>query len=109
MGGMVVGILLTPISILYGDVQHALPMILQPLFYLTPIVYSVPKDGIMARLATINPISPLIMFTRELMTTGKVICLAPTVFITCVTVMLLLFGWLLYRVAMPHLVERISS
>lgn len=107
--GIMVGILLTPFNILYGDVQQGLPMILQPLFYLTPIVYSTPKTGVGAALAMINPISPLIRFTRELLTTGETICLGATSAITGVTVLLLLCGWILYRVAMPHLVERIAS
>lgn len=109
MAGMMVGTLLTPMSILYGDVQRALPMILQPLFYLTPIVYATPKTGIGSILATINPIAPPIRFTRELVTTGEVVCLQPTLIIAGATVVLLLIGWILYRVAMPHLVERISS
>ena len=107
--GMMVGILLTPLSILYGDIQQGLPMILQPLFYLTPIVYSTPETGMGAFLAMINPIAPLILFTRELLTTGEVVCLTATIVISGMTMILLLFGWLLYRVAMPHLVERISS
>ncbi len=109
MAGMMTGILLTPLSILYGDIQQGLPMILQPLFYLTPIVYSPPETGIGAILATINPISPLIRFTRELITTGEFVCSASTLIISVFTGIMLLFGWILYRVAMPHLVERISA
>lgn len=109
MAGMMTGIILTPLSILYGDIQQGLPMILQPLFYLTPIVYSPPETGIGAILAMINPISPLIRFTRELITTGDVVCLASTLIISVFTGIMLLLGWVLYRVAMPHLVERISA
>ena len=109
MAGMMVGILLTPLSILYGDIQQGLPMILQPLFYLTPIVYSPPETGMGALLAMLNPIAPLILFTRELLTTGDIVCLKATLVISGVTGMLLLLGWILYRVAMPHLVERIAA
>ena len=106
---MMVGILLTPISILYGDVQQGLPMILHLLFYLTPIVYSPPEAGLGAILAKYNPVSPLIQFTRELITTGKVINLEPSIIVSSVTVIMLLVGWLLYRIAMPHLVERMAA
>lgn len=109
MAGMMTGILLTPLSILYGDIQKGLPMILQPLFYLTPIVYSPPETGLGAILALLNPISPLIRFTRELITTGDIICLKSTLLISGTTGLFLVFGWILYRVAMPHLVERISA
>ncbi len=107
--GMMAGIILTPVSILYGDVQQGLPMILQPLFYLTPIVYSAPNTGFGAFLATYNPISPLIQFTRELILTGDIVCLEPSVIVCSIAVVLLVFGWLLYRIAMPHLVERIAA
>ena len=107
--GMMVGILLTPLGILYGDIQQGLPMILQPLFYLTPIVYAPPESGIGAFLAMFNPVSPLIRFTRELITTGDIICLRATVIVSCITLILFCFGWLLYRVAMPYLVERITA
>ncbi len=109
MAGMMIGVLLTPLSILYGDVQQGLPIILQPLFYLTPIIYSVPESGIAAVLATINPISPLIQFTRELITTGEIIYLQSTLFITSITAILLLLGWVIYRVSMVHLIERIAA
>lgn len=109
MMGIMVGVILTPFAILYGDVQQGLPILLQPLFYLTPIVYPIPESGFANLLATLNPVSPPIQFTRELLTTGKVVCLGPTVIVFCITFCLLLFGWLVYRLAMPHLVERITA
>jgi len=109
MMGMMAGILLTPLSILYGDIQQGLPMILQPLFYLTPVVYPAPESGFGAVLAKYNPISPLIQFTRELLTTGKIVCLEQSIIVCCATLILLLIAWLLYRVAIPHLIERIAA
>lgn len=109
MMGMMFGILLTPLSVLYGDIQQGLPMILHSLFYLTPIVYSVPKAGFGNLLAKLNPISPLIIFTRELITTGKFVCLDLSLILSGFTFLLLLIGWILYRIAMPHLIERIAA
>jgi len=109
MMGMMAGLLLTPISILYGDVQQMLPMILQPLFYLTPVVYSVPESGFGAVLATYNPISPLIQLARESITTGGIVCLHSSIIVCGITMIMLSIGWLLYRVAIPHLVERIAA
>lgn len=109
MMGMMAGIILTPVSVLYGDIQQGIPMILQPLFYLTPIVYAVPEGGAAAVLAKLNPISPLIIYTRELITTGEYVCLELSLILTGFTFILLILGWVLYRIAMPHLVERISA
>jgi len=107
--GMMIGILLTPLSILFGDIQHGLPMILQPLFYLTPIVYSPPTSGFATVIAAINPITPLIRLTRGAITTGETACLHASITIFGATTLLLFIGWILYRIAMPHLIERISS
>ncbi len=107
--GMVAGILLTPIAVLYEDVQQGLPMVLQPLFYLTPIVYNASETGFGAVLAMLNPVSPLIRFSRELIITGDIVCLSATLTVSAGAFILLFFGWLLYRVSIPHLVERISS
>lgn len=107
--GMMIGLMLTPLSVLYGDVQQGLPILLQPLFYLTPIIYKAPEAGFGAIIATYNPISPLIRFTRELITSGKAVCLESTIVVLSITIAMLLLGWLLYRIAMPHLVERITA
>lgn len=109
MMGMMFGIILTPFAILYGDVQQGLPIILQPLFYFTPIVYPIPESGIGSILAIWNPVSPLIQFTRELLITGHIVFLGPSMVVFGLTFLLLLLGWLIYRVAMPHLVERIAA
>jgi lipopolysaccharide transport system permease protein len=109
MMGIMVGIILTPLAVLYGDVQQGLPIILQPLFYLTPIIYPLPQSGFGKILATWNPVSPIIQFTRELWITGKIVFLGPSMVVFCITIFLLFLGWLLYRLAIPHLVERISA
>jgi lipopolysaccharide transport system permease protein len=109
MMGIMVGVILTPLAVLYGDVQQGLPIILQRLFYLTPIVYPIPASGFASLLATWNPVSPVIQFTREILTTGQIVLLGPSMVVLCITFFLLLLGWLMYRVAMPHLVERIAA
>jgi len=48
-------------------------MITQPWFYLTPVIYSLPTAGILALVAKINPVTPLLVTTRELITTGNII------------------------------------
>lgn len=107
--GLMIGLLITPIAILYGDIQQALPMLLQPLFYLTPIIYTVPKTGVAHVIATYNPISPLIIFTRDLITTGEIHYLWPSFITLILTCFFLVAGWVIFRLAMPHLIERISS
>jgi lipopolysaccharide transport system permease protein len=53
--GFVVGILITPLGILYSDVQQTLPVLTTFLMLLTPVVYPVPQSGVAAAIARYNP------------------------------------------------------
>jgi lipopolysaccharide transport system permease protein len=107
--GTMLGLLLTPAGVLYKDVQMGVVMITQPWLYLTPVVYPVPQSGIMALVTKLNPVSPLIVNAREFITTGETVALLSTFIVLSVTLVLLLFGWVLYRVAMPRLIERMAA
>ena len=43
--GFMIGLILTPIGLLYGDVQHGLPIASTFLMLLTPVLYPVPASG----------------------------------------------------------------
>ncbi len=58
--GITLGLLITPISLIYHDVSKIVSIGLTFLMYVTPVVYSIPSvDGAMKLLMTINPITPL--------------------------------------------------
>lgn len=59
--GYLLGILLTPLGMLYHrDVMQALPLATTFLMLLTPVLYPVPEAGIAAGIATFNPLTPLV-------------------------------------------------
>jgi len=107
--GLMIGILLTPLGMLYGDIGRGLAIITTLWFYVTPVVYPPPTTWPASLLAQINPVSPLLLTTRELLTTGTVSQPGNFLLITGVTFGLMLVGWVLYRVAMPHLIARIGA
>jgi lipopolysaccharide transport system permease protein len=107
--GFMIGILITPIGILYSDISQGLSMILSFWMLFTPVVYAPPTTGILAKLTLLNPVSPLIVTTREWLAIGQASNLLPALIIFLVTIVLLFAGWLLYRLAMPILVERIGG
>jgi lipopolysaccharide transport system permease protein len=108
--GMGIGLLLLPLSMLYKDVQFALPTLLQFLMYLTPVVYALPKGKPVAALVKFNPAAILITNTR-----GWLLGLQPifqshlfiSVFIGSVA--LLIIGFLIQRATMQILIERMGS
>jgi lipopolysaccharide transport system permease protein len=107
--GMMLGLLLIPLSMLYGDVQRLLGMALPILFFLTPVVYPTPTGGWAALVTQLNPVTPLLVTTRQWLTGGELTHLGPFLIVVAVTLALTLFGWVVYRLAMPHLIERIGS
>jgi lipopolysaccharide transport system permease protein len=107
--GFMLGVLITPIGLLYSDVQLSLPILLTFLMFLTPVLYPMPSDGAASVLLSINPLTPVVTTTRDWLTIGPA-AQAHVFWITlAVAAVLLLFGWILYRVALPHLIARMAN
>jgi len=107
--GMMIGLLLTPLALLYGDVQKMLVMIISLWFFVTPVIYPAPTGGLAALVTKLNPVTPLLVTTRQWLTGSALTQLGPFVIVVVATLVLSLFGWIMYRLAMPHLIERIGS
>lgn len=107
--GMMIGLLLTPLSVLYNDIGRGIQIVTQAWFFLTPVIYPVPNSSLASTLIELNPVTPLLVSTRDWITTGSSHFLIEFVINTTLTVLLLFIGWLFYRLAMPHLISRISA
>jgi lipopolysaccharide transport system permease protein len=107
--GMMVSLLLTPLSLLYGDVQRMLVMIISLWFFVTPVIYPTPAGGWAALITRLNPVTSLLVTTRQWLTGAELTQPAPFVTVAAATLVLSLFGWVVYRLATPHLIERIGS
>ena len=51
----------------------------------------------------------LVITAREMLTTGRLTCLPSFLAISAITLALLAIGWTIYRLAMPHLISRMSA
>ena len=109
MVGTMIGLMLTPVGLLYTDVGRALPLLMQFLMYLTPVVFPTPKDGWPAMVFQANPLTPLIVTTRQWLTGMPADQLGYFMLVNAVTLVLLLVFWAIYRLAMPILIERMSA
>jgi lipopolysaccharide transport system permease protein len=107
--GFVIGLMLTPVGLLYGDVQLALPTFTTFLLLLTPVLYPMPKVGLAALVAGLNPLTPLVVTARDWLTTGIVEPADGFFLVTAVAAVFLLVGWTTYRVALPHLIARLGN
>jgi lipopolysaccharide transport system permease protein len=107
--GTFIGILLAPIAVLYQDFSMALTMVTGLWLFITPVVYAAPTHGWFATIVRFNPATALLVTTRELATTGIVSDPAGFWVASAFGIVGLLIAWLLYRLAMPYVVERMSS
>lgn len=107
--GWTLGLLLVPIAALYSDVSRALQIVLRFGFFFTPVIFPLPADGIARRLMMLNPATPLVVTGRDWLTgSGEGMPEAFAV-VSAACLVLLPLAIVLYKVALPHLIERLST
>ena len=107
--GTTLGLLITPVGMLYTDVGRAIPLLMQFMMYITPVVFPMPKEGLAALIFQINPITPLILTARDWLTGFSPDYLTYFLVTNITALILLLIVWAAYRLAMPIIVERMSA
>jgi lipopolysaccharide transport system permease protein len=107
--GATLGLWLVPPGMLYPDIRRGLVILTTFWFFLTPVVYPPPPTWPAALLVKLNPVSPLLITTRELLTTGTLSQAGNAFLVAGLTFVLLVIGWVLYRLSVPHLVERMTA
>lgn len=109
LAGTALGLVLTPIGVLYSDIGKSFPLVMQFLMYLTPVVFPVPVTGFASTIIKLNPLSPLILTARNWVTGYPAEHLAYFSGVVLAAAALLFLTWIVYRAAMPILIERMSS
>jgi lipopolysaccharide transport system permease protein len=107
--GTTLGLLVTPIGVLYTDIAQGLTVVTGLWFFLTPVVYPPPTSFPFSLLAILNPVSPILVGARDLATKGILLNPIPFFAITFLTFVVLIISWIVYRLAIPILVERMSA
>ena len=109
MLGTAMGLLIAPLGTLYQDVSRLIPIVARFCLFLTPVVYPVPTQGLFSNVVRFNPVTPLLVTTRELATTGVISDPLGFWLVSVIAMIALFVGWVLYRQAMPYVIERISA
>jgi lipopolysaccharide transport system permease protein len=106
--GFALGLLLTPVGLLYQDVPRGLALAVGFWFFLTPVIYPRPAAGRAALLMNLNPVAPLLEATRGWLTTGRTAAAREFLFVAALTLPALMAAWLLQRLARPHIIARLG-
>jgi len=107
--GCAVGLLFVPIGALYGDVGRAIQLALRFGFFVTPVIYALPKSGLTRNLLLWNPVTAPLVSSRSWLVGGESIFAIETVLVFIVSFFILIIATIMFKVVMPHLVERLNS
>lgn len=107
--GFSVGLILSPVGVLYSDIGKGIALVSQFAMYLAPVVVAYPQQGLAKAIFDWNPVTPSLVVARNSLT-GQDVAMLPEMFIILFfTVATGLLAWLIFRMALPTLVERMSA
>lgn len=106
--GTALGLFLIPVLNLVQDVSRTFQFAILAWFFLTPAAFPAPSHGILALIIQINPVTPLLITAREMITTGNLTALVPFSCVSIISLIALIGGWVVFRLSMPFIAERIS-
>lgn len=109
LAGFSIGLALTPLGMLYGDINRGLGVALPFLMYLTPVVYPAPTEGIIGFIMKLNPLTIFISQTRNWLTGQPVQEMFSFGVYTLAFSLLFVLSLVIYRLAMPMIIERMGA
>lgn len=103
------GLLITPLGLIYTDISRAVNTGIPFLMYITPVVYAAPKGGIFKYLFLANPLTYLISDLRRTLTGSPVEHVGFAVVLLILSLLVLLIGLVIFRKSMPIVIEKIGG
>lgn len=107
--GYAIGLILAPAGLLMADIGRIVPIIARFGYFVTPIIYPIPKTGLAAGVAHLNPLTPLVATARDWLTGQPASMLGGFCVVTAVSLVVLFVGLIVFRVSMPIVIERASG
>jgi lipopolysaccharide transport system permease protein len=100
------GLALSVVAVVFRDLAHAMPIMLNVLLFISPIMYPISSDSLLGRANVFNPINHFITTVRNCFL-GEYSFPAAYWISSLVVAVLLIFAWRLFSVAQKRIVERI--
>lgn len=107
--GMTIGLIVLPVGMIYGDISRILPLVMQFLMFLTPVIYPLPKQGLFHSITHYNPFAYFIESIRSIITGQEPYFIIQCIVSIAISLTVLYFGIIVYRFIMPILIERVGS
>jgi len=109
LAGITLGLLITPIGLLYADIGKGIPLVMQFLMFVTPVVLPIPSKGWARFVYEYNPLTPLIITARQWLTSFPSDYLWHFMIINMILILMLFAVTVIYRLTMPILIERMGA
>ena len=100
------GFVLAVANLLLRDIGNALGIVLAFGMFLAPIVYPPPVDWPYVLVNVLNPFSPLLIATQDLISTGQLSRPGAFALAWLFSLIVFLLGWRLFRTAIKRIAER---
>ncbi|WP_157831410.1 ABC transporter permease [Confluentibacter flavum] len=107
--GVTLGMFMAPLGLLYHDISKLLTMGLGLVMYITPVVYAVPKTGLMKTVMEWNPLTALILTSRDFVVGGSLDYVAYYIWVVLACIPLCFLALVFYRISIPIIVERSNA
>ena len=107
--GWGLGLLLAPFGLLYQDVERTIVVVVAFWFLVSPVAYVQPADGALGTLHRLNPLTSLLSTARDWMLGTRAVPGLGWLALLVVDLLMIVCGFGLYRLALPHLVDRMQS
>ncbi len=107
--GMTIGVYFAILGMVYSDFIALLNLVSSLWFFFTPVIYPPPASFPFSLVNVLNPVTPILEGTRALMTGTGLPNAVPCLFVFLLTFFGFFMAWVLYRVAIPIMVERMPN
>lgn len=107
--GIMCGLFLLPFTLLFQDIQFALPMLLTFAMYLTPVVYPRPVFSGVDWLFNYNPVGIIIQTARKAVLAESFSVPWNVLVISGGSILLLIAGVVIFKILMEIVIERMGS
>ena len=106
MFSFALGIIITPIGLIYTDIAKMVNIGIPFIMYITPVVYAAPTHGVFKILFEVNPLTNFINDARNSLIGKPITSFEICGIITIISLIVLLFGLVVFRKSMPIIIEK---
>jgi lipopolysaccharide transport system permease protein len=107
--GVFIGTIIVPISFLYQDIKQGINMLFSMVMYITPVAYVLPETGIITYLGRFNPMTYILNTFRDIIFGHEMDSINITLIVLICSFFLFIFSMIIFRIALPRIIERMDA